>query len=500
MYKDVPFQHEIDHDPKLQGLATFVAKMDNKCHGSVRELLRPRNDISQMVSDFAGSIIPKEAVEVAKYSSVGKLFSDELFAPNIWRSLKESMLHDTKEHNRYMLALLADVPYITQYVDDRYAGSTTYSVNPESLDFEGLAGLVESVNVESIIIQACREYTDLCELMAQNQDLEDNRDKIIKSIYAINTLYGPLTELTGFDALAAEMMNKVYKWQVLHLPNGEEILTIAKAKLDILGDREKIASVEKTVVSQLFGESYQETFLGQDSGHDLHYTDGQVTMDGEGSKERVRLLSRLKTLGSTAKKMSREGVDQLPADIIGMTIICKDDDQTADVYDRLLIQIEAIESLSIVNAPSREEDIQVKGSESFIHKLATKFASKPREYRVKPELSANGFEAAKVTLSYRENGVDYPIEIQITHEDSRRASRVGLASHTIFKLEKLFGIKTVANKKTLDILEAINKRRSDLQPDALTVCPASDIRVDTLINSASSARNIGIGTKAILRL
>lgn len=79
--------------------------------------------------------------------------------------------------------------------------------------------------------------------------------------------------------------------------------------------------------------------------------------------------------------------------------------------------------------------------------------------------------------------------MQFTHEASRQASRTGLGSHTLFKMEKLLGIGVGSHLSKEDIVNILNdtaERKKEFTSNSIEIVPDSKKRAEALRSLCSS--------------
>ena len=452
------------------------------CHGpSWKELVSPSPEATEILDDFAGELLPDAALTACELAKFGDYLNDYIVGHGIRTNVlaPHGFYNESSKTHLYIASLLHDTPIINTYTQQHYRNGIPNLNRPKKPegDLDGLLNLVSDVQFESILVQASRALVDITNIVEQAENNCGSVDRVRADAVssAIETTYGPLCEITGFDAFASELMSKCY---TLHLLLNNQAPVVQKARIELkkLGSRRHLSEFAQSAMHGLFGESMQETVISNNTKHGQYFTDGFATFSGK----TVRVLTRIKNEGATAKKMARAD-GRLSADIIGASLIVDNVNQVAELYAYILAKIRADEHIELTNAPSREELIHIKGSDGFIEKMRS--AVQTSNTIVDEEPAENGYEAVKLTLSWLdpETGIVLPVEIQITHEESRKASRIGEASHTLFKLTKLFGPeaanKLINNKDICTILEKIHERKRRLEPNVLKINGSSEQRV-----------------------
>lgn len=472
-------QHTQEHaQPKYSAWSdVFTDYLQEHFHGvHLEALARPKPEVAAMAEHFGGNHMPLDALEVAKVAHIAELAHHLTLGPNIGRALTETFGETVNGIARrdwesdpgtmplkYIFGLVRDFPVITNFIKAHEARCER--LGQEYVDIEGLVNLVEHVNFESIIIKSALDYSNFLLLDEKEHLTDKEKAKMKRIITAIKTVDSPLLALTGLDALEAEILSKAYCWE-LEQSGDSSFVTIANETFEELGGRQELARTSEEFLEQLFA---RDTFLhdrvtSEQEDYGAFFTDGMVILAE--LEDEFRVLARLKSVGSTAKKMhslyNKTETLETPMDIIGATLIVKDEDHVQECLSGIIKRLSEL-GVTYQAAPSRSEHIHVKGSDNFIARFGANSQNASTLYEnlsVMDERCDNGYEAVKITIQYTRNGIEVPIEIQITHETARKESRVGLASHTLFKLMKLTkdaGTMSIGQLSTSDLIERLQR-------------------------------------------
>lgn len=494
------FEHNssTEHDTTIEKstsspwVANFLEQLNVRAHGdNLSRLIEPKLNVRQTVIDFAGDILPDEAIDIAEIAHLGELVRHETLGKNIQRSLGSAlyMNHElTDEQSRYTGALISDLAELGAYA------KTAHGAGEESPNLKLLAEKINSINIESVILKSALDYSNFMLLEEKSELSTKEARKMERIISSTRHIDSVLLETLGFDALAAEMLDKIFRYELESEGNGRYV-NEAKQLFENLGGRDTLGVAAQDFLNELFHEDnslhYQVTANQTDYG--MHFTDGEVTLPD--SHESFRTLSRLKGIGQAAKKMcnlhNKHGAYDVPADIIGTTFIAKDVAGIKTILQHVMQRLEQM-GVDFVNAPGRVEQVHIKGQQAtFIDEFTHIDSPIPDGLSIDPQVCDNGYEAVKLTIRY--NGL--PIEMQFTHEASREASRSGLASHTLFKLFKLFGINAESSftkEEIATFLSQLNSLKRELSKDNLSIVPESKARAEALERSV--AREIMLAT------
>lgn len=363
-------------------------------------------------------------------------------------------------------------------------------INPQEL-FEH-AG---SINLESMLIQATHT---LAELETRPYDSVECYDAVVRA----EAMHAPLCEIIGFDALAMALRSKA---TVIRLRNNGQSHFVNEAERLLLAyegttrDGEPLfAHFETSLLNKLIGETSHESVINNNAEHGVVVGEGTCAIPGENN--RLRVLARLKTVGSLAEKLAREAaksdydaphelddaaVDQslTPLDITGITLVAKNDTALANTYVALVRGMHANQdSITPVAAPSRTQAFHIRGSKSFVDTLREELERHFPDHQRLFEyvIDDHGFHVAKVTGFYEDNEGCVPFEIQALTAEGRKQSRIGKGAHIFYKLSRQMNTPFTPTEQEISGLEQINSRKIHLGKDGLT--PASAARIDQRIN------------------
>lgn len=456
---------------------TFINDIRTHMHGAnLLALMTPKPEVAEMAAHFAGDHLPESALDVAAVAHIAELMYHPELGPNIRNSLSYAFngqlkashayetLDDTPENQamRYTFGLLSDFPEIADYA--RAHKEKCDSFGHEFADIEGLVGLVERTSFESIIIKSALDYSNLLLLESKRVMTPKEIAKMRRIITTIKTVDAPLLEIAGFEALAAVMLSKAYSWELEQANNGF-FVEQAERVFDELGGRKELATIAASFLEKVFinDEYTHDPVTDEQERYEMFFTDGAVRFSD--FDEEFRVIARLKSTGAAAKKMhnlyNKTEIRETPMDIIGTTIVATNK-QTMAVGLDLLMKRLAFADVTYQSAPSRSEQVHVKGRPDFMAMFGTigEYSDLYRNLSVQDEPCDNGYEAVKLTMALNHGRHKIPIEIQITHETARSQSRVGEGSHTIFKLMKHSreaGTATVGDLSTEEILERLHR-------------------------------------------
>ena len=474
------------------------------CSQKLRESLSHHPLATKPAMVYAGGLINDQALGLTGYAHISEALSDPILRPNIAESLKHQFNESSEDidvDKRYSLGVLLDIAKIRQETRDLLAENA--DATKPILKPEFLTELANSTNLESIIISASAHHSEFLELV-NRRGVDDNwtpadEKRMAHLANTIRSVDSILLELTGFDAFASNALSPVYIWD---LENRGRFESIDKAKNAIsdIGGYSKIAEATDDFMKELFSDhAIDEVTSSQDEGR-LRFTDGVANINNGSEEMLTRVLTRLKSTGALAQKIDNTKDQNIPVDIIGISLVVDEAREVAMVANAALANIEAA-GARLVPAPTRDNLIHVKGSRQFIESVdhGVNF----QDITWEQEEANNGYEAVKITLLHQYQGKDYPIEIQITHDAARKSSRHGLASHTVFKLGKLFGVKLTPEELeniTAD-LASINARKEMLDKSRQRLCPESNQRVDLFLDYKKPGLGVqrALGRKACMQ-
>ena len=233
------------------------------------------------------------------------------------------------------------------------------------------------------------------------------------------------------------------------------------------------------VFSELLGESDLKPAVNTNSLHSTFFGSGTVkTPNGAELEVRARGKGRgsyckklLQTIGYYDKRSQplKDSGEFHPIDLYGMTVICQDNEQLADVYAYAVIKAINSGKITPYPAPGRKSEcFVVKGSSDFQEKIRQKIIDKIPGVDMKMfsfKDSSSGFTDAKITGFYEtdDGRIPYaPFEMQFSTPDARLVARTDKkAAHFFFKLQKIYGDLVNMSDETAEKIIDIWQRKQD---------------------------------------
>ncbi len=468
--------------------------------GSLDQELGPRTDIAKMVFDFADEYVNPTLYDVALCTDIIDRLNNDLVRKNVKRSLKQyvTSVGDQSPESTYFLGIATDFMVINEYISDHLDGLADFLENddmargvfenpgtetireelwlqePDMPELGKLADLAEEVNLETILVKSVQTLLRL-------KDTSLSEVERFRIVTALESVYVPLCEITGFDALAATILDTTLQ-ERLTRAGKDDVVTDMKAYMDSLGDRELLEQFVASLPERLIGDSDHEAIIDAPAGYGVYFSTGISESKALKAGDLAEVNSRIKALGSSAKKAEREG--EIPADIIGLTVIVPEDTDVGVVFADVLKKLKDEGNVSFVPAPSRNEAIHIKGRPEFIAEVS-RIVRIVWDDAIHVKENTSGFEVAKVTLKWAlDDEICVPIEIQFMHKLSRRESRVGRDSHVLFKLMKYAknesNLEFLRSDAAVECIERIHNRKSKLDPSTHDLNGASLTRADAL--------------------
>lgn len=432
---------------------------------------RRMGNVNRLISDFCDSFIQPPVYTAAMLMPLMNKLDDSLTSRNAYRALNTFLKESTasEQDDMYVLGMLSDRKEIAVFWRESIASirndhpeissafdpaNSTVQLDKQQwmhasrlVQPDKLTSLLENINLESLLIQSA----ELLEWLSS--DKAANNGETFEYVYAAESIFAPLCEIIGFDGLSMALQSKCAKLRYNYREE-DEFTQKAAELLSVLGSHEQI---EKNVLSMLeatLGEVMHEQVLKHSSPHNIVIGEGIAEND-------TRVVWRVKSLGSIAKKLERNGIDSMPMDIIGATLIVKDEQTLARTFATVLDRIELDSRIQTQPSPSRVHALHVRGDLPYIERVLTELdyknlddMAKHVDVRVGP---TDGFRVAKVTFVFEDGrGEPMRVEMQINTEQDRVQARIGNAAHLLFKFSH------AASTVNPAILESISGRKKDI--------------------------------------
>lgn len=463
-----------------------------------RVTVQPAVKLAELVHDFGKGFVGPELLDVTMLATIGNRLSSDIKVRNARRALSIYQSQVAPEQYKYTTNLLSDLPIIDKFIDsqlaarakkatgkdpvlrDAFDGSRHAVIEPRLWSLAaGLAPLrdlltlAEDTNLESILIKACEAL-----LVASDENTPD--DVLFRTIHTIESIYAPLCEAVGLDAFAATLLSRAYLIR-LEKQGQHAAISYAQSVLSRMGSPGEVAEFTANLPSLFLGESIHEPVVNDSSGHETFFSMALTEIESEHFSGEVKVLLRVKSLGSTARKISRNG--EIPADMIGVTVITDSAGDVGTTFAYILDKLEAMREVKFVSAASRDESLHIKGSAEFLAAIKASLRLAGNTKAIDEKKHDGGFEYAKFTIEWHtDDDKIMPIEVQFMHADSRTESRVGYDAHTLFKYFKLSDTTgdNLSLHDAVKSLQEINRRKAYLDHAKLSVNGASIKRGDEL--------------------
>ena len=329
----------------------------------------------------------------------------------------------------------------------------------------------EGVNIESILVATASAYNTL-----RHAD-DVSEDKLLKTMYAVESFYQPLLEIIGYDGFGMALKREATLIRMSRNAGQydgvtAEKLEIARDMLRGLGDPNKLPNTVSEMMSHLFlTQSEGNTVLNDVSGLGIQFGTGSIAEQDIDELEdtvptvdynTVRYVWRVKTDTSMARKIDLEK-NTRGADLLGVTVIVPSPDELAYRYGLIsgIIMARMNKNIVPMNAPGRDTPLHAKG-----HKMIDRVSRYAGDLgaSLDQKTSSNGHEVAKITFLFTPEGSDnaIPVEVQFQTTEAREVARAGTAAHA-FKEANY-----VVSADDLKVLSQLHKRRMKTNELGLT--------------------------------
>lgn len=336
------------------------------------------------------------------------------------------------------------------------------------LDVSSLIEIAGKINLETILIEASHT-------LAQLHSTPYKSPETYEAAYRSEAFLAPLCEVIGFDGLAMALRSTVACIELRNTGKGEyvdlaeQLLSKHQEGRSENGEHchDQLQQDVQSIMRRVVGENSHELVIGSESSHGVVFGDGECH---SGHRE-LRLVWRLKSVGSLARKLAREasekqnkhteipssevlddqcGYVEAPLDIVGVTLIAHNRGDLiatyADIFRRMLplleredLSNEGVGSIQPYPSPSRKCSFHIEGDAQFISAIKQTMDEQfpDRLNKISFRLDdKKGFRVAKMTGFYTSIDGVVPFEVQLLTEEDRRTARVGTAAHIFFKLSK----------------------------------------------------------------
>lgn len=307
---------------------------------------------------------------------------------------------------------------------------------------------------------------------AHTLDMLKNRREITKTEakrYMKDALevYIPFCETIGYDNFAQALNNAAQSFKVESQKNyKEEVAEAIKQKYEKLfgGDSHLRA------IAQILDGNSETCFAVIGMNPDKYGAKlGSFTgnLDGVEVDGRYRVKGMYALISKFFSKGYRDDdVDsKLPMDMLGITLITQDREESAAVLGKLLQRVAQDDLTPMPTVERREKEhgyIHIQGTDDFINGICRENGI-DRSKISSATVDSEDFEVAKLTFMTIRNGEEIPTEVQIITRNARDNGRRGLAGHMLHKLfgklAKNDGETRLRREETSIILQTIHDQK-----------------------------------------
>jgi len=405
---------------------------------------------------------PHESTESVSY--VLGILADRPVIENFWHDTLTEMYHDQPDLLQHL-----------QSSDSHMLSTETWQPHAHLVTPDRTLALLNTVNLESLLIQSVET---LVRLSPENVT-KDNLT--LQEVYRAESFFGPLCEIIGFDGLAMALQSRANIVRSIYTGNEAKV----QQAQHIIGERGNEKQVDEDVqslFSAVFGDHIHEQVIKHTAPHGIIIGEGLCT------SKNLRVVWRLKSVGSLARKLDQENIPgYIPMDILGATIIAHNEHEMAERLGRIIERSHNDDTVRLVPTAERTDAVHVKGTPDYIETVreALGFDSieSMRRFVDVKEVAPGEHRVCKVTLVHSQEGrPDLHAEIQLTTEADRIEARIGSAAHLLYKMAH-------SSEKVIDpsYLAAIRARKDKLDRGGMHLNPASAERAEELYRYLTAA-------------
>lgn len=294
------------------------------------------------------------------------------------------------------------------------------------IDIGHLHAISKSVNIESFMVKAAEAIDNL-------MDPAHRPAALLQDCIEAETFHAPMCEVLGLDAMAAKLRSEAAKRRLEG--QGRHDLIDKAAEINQYADY----FAAQNMFSELFGtddvvilDTHGRMLFNEES---MHFGSGRIG----GCLEGNRMTYRIKTVGSLALKLQRDGEDSFPLDIFGMTVVVEDAQRLGEVFTNTIKTLQDNSQVRFECAPSKTAPVFVQGTEKYVDDAhASLEAAGITWYQLeRSKDESQVFHVCKFTaVITNERGQELPIEVQFLTPEDRRNARIGATAHIVYKQQK----------------------------------------------------------------
>jgi hypothetical protein len=403
--------------------------------------------------DFTDGKVDPHVYSAALFNDVSKRLGDSINGKNALRAFKTYSQWASPDQWNFVSSILSDVPLveeasrarrfepgesdkelekILQSTDDievpkRFWKAPSRIANPNQM-----LELLQGVNIESVLLESAN-------MLHKLTHAEDPNARRLQDVFDTESFYAPICEVLGYDGLSMALRSRASLIRLTESGNKSSIAD-AKNELSKFGSREEVVNdVERLYNGVIDGDGISEPVVANRAQHAVVLGEALLVEPFIGISE-LRAVWRLKSKGSLAYKFERKG--RRPADILGLTIITKTVNELAVAYGGVIRHTREHPDLELNYTSQKSSPVplpfHVRGSANYMKRVLghpeVQAALDESEVDPMPNAASGGFQVAKLMTFYTNGlGEQVPVELQFQTERDRERSRVGQASHIMFK-------------------------------------------------------------------
>lgn len=394
---EIPGQYS--HEPTSALVGAVFEEYHKHVHCFERNKLEKRDDIAEILKDFAGEYSNEVMYGIAQLVEIADIQSDP---EQNWHAVDTGVYYallldsdpPNEQRSEYAISLFSDVrttneqmgqqiaTVVNETEDEKTRIDLRRSLDPTSTekiptelwsldntaypDLESLAEFAKNVNIEIVLIKACQAL----------QRLRDERvfgAQRMRTILEVETTLAPMCEILGLDALAATLNSEVICSR-LEMSGEKWAIDEASRQLSMLGNRETVENDILNLPRTMLGETIGEPICDQSKGYNTFFAHSYCEVNGlrndRNEAMHTTVVSRIKTVGSLAANIfhnSKKGVNNYTAaDTIGYTAIVDSDSESGAVFNKIVESFKSMNNCELTPSRSRLSPFHIKGSQEYI--------------------------------------------------------------------------------------------------------------------------------------
>lgn len=423
-----------------------------------------------------------QAYATPAVQSAGELYGAYLDGVIDEEDVKRQRVSLAEDEFKQIWGIATDFPVLNDYIQSHNNHPRLHSAQlteqEVTEEISNLLRLGKSINLETVLIGAAYNLALMDTYNPQSREAQ-------AALSQAEFIYASLCEIIGFDGLAMALRSRV---ECIRLYNTGHDHIVSESERIAMSYQDKDGNYAPLfnhfvdgILSETVGPCSHEPVLTADPMH------GIVIEEGACDQQGLRVVARLKSVGSRASKLLRNlekhNAFEINMDDVGITLVAQDDEHLATSYIAMIEKMLLSEKVSVHPSPSRTCEFHISGDRQFVDYIRSCIVERfPLEHESFEFIAdTTGFNVAKATGFYEDQEGCVAFETQVLTQQGRKDSRSGRSAHVFYKFMRFFGKRYIPDDEQIAAIAEFNSRKEHMGTNGL--CPASEARYNQFVQT-----------------